>query len=150
MPPPPLPPDHTPTPPPPPPPPTHTHLPRLMELNLPNSSFSHSVSLPAILSGFFVFTCISSRDPTYERGSGDIWLIPRASLMLITLQRETPKILGYFSTMTQYFLWRTCRLVISSQLCIQASYEFLMKPEESARCHQTLFLLVEWEVAVGE
>ena len=29
-------------------------------------------------------TIVSSPDPTYERGSGDIWLIPRASLMLIT------------------------------------------------------------------
>ena len=31
---------------------------------------------------------VSSSDPTYERGSGDIWLIPRASLMLITFWIE--------------------------------------------------------------
>ena len=27
---------------------------------------------------------VSSPDPTYERESGDIWMIPWASLMLIT------------------------------------------------------------------
>ena len=31
---------------------------------------------------------VSSPDPIYERGSGDIRLIPRASLTLITFQRE--------------------------------------------------------------
>ena len=31
---------------------------------------------------------VSSPDPTYERGSGDIQLIPRVSLMLITFQRS--------------------------------------------------------------
>ena len=31
---------------------------------------------------------VSSPDPTYERGSGDIRLIPRASLTLITFWRE--------------------------------------------------------------
>ena len=64
---------------------------------------------------------VSSPDPTYKRGSGDIRLIPQASLMLITFRREsslhqshcrntictaTPEILGYFSTMTQHFFWR--------------------------------------------
>ena len=44
MPPPPPPPDHTPTPPPL-PPPTHPHLPRLMELNLPNPPLPHNVSI---------------------------------------------------------------------------------------------------------
>ena len=61
---------------------------------------------------------VSSPDPTYERGSGDIRLIPWASLTLITFWREifsanhfaekticsaTPETLGYFSTMTQHF-----------------------------------------------
>ena len=31
---------------------------------------------------------VSSPDPTYERGSGDIRLIPQASLTLITFWRE--------------------------------------------------------------
>ena len=31
---------------------------------------------------------VSSPDPTYKRGSGDIWLIPQASLTLITFWRE--------------------------------------------------------------
>ena len=48
----------------------------------------------------------------------------------------TPEILGYFSIMTQPFLVR--KLVISSQTMHTVSYEFLIKPEESAKCHQTL------------
>ena len=36
-------------------------------------------------------------------------------------------------------LFLACKLVISSQLAMPtASYEFLMKPKESAGCHQTL------------
>ena len=31
---------------------------------------------------------VSAPDTTYERGSGDIWLIPRASLTLITFRKE--------------------------------------------------------------
>ena len=64
---------------------------------------------------FGLYLVVSSPDPTYERGSGDIWLISQASLMLITFRTEislrqshcrkdncsaTPEILGYFSTMT--------------------------------------------------
>ena len=48
-----------------------------------------------------------------------------------TICSAAPEILGYFSTMTQHFL--ACKLIISSQL----SYEFSMKPKESAECHQT-------------
>ena len=69
----------------------------------------------------YTLSIVSCPDPTYERGSGDIRLIPRASLMLITFRREislhqsycrnticsaTPEILGYFGTMTQHFFWR--------------------------------------------
>jgi len=41
---------------------------------------SHMVGLPSKL--------VSSPDPTYKRGSGDIQLIPQVSLTLITFQRE--------------------------------------------------------------
>ena len=51
----------------------------------------------------------------------NLWLQHRKFLLL---QRDDPAL----------FLAR--KLVISSQLC--NSYEFLMKPEESADCHQTL------------
>ena len=58
---------------------------------------------------------VSSPDPTYERGSGDIWLIPRASLFsgekfrlrqshcMKTQSSATPEVFGYFSMMTQHF-----------------------------------------------
>ena len=58
---------------------------------------------------------VSSPDPTYERGSGDIRLIPRASLLSgekflsanhiaeKTICSATLEILGYFSMMTQHF-----------------------------------------------
>ena len=64
---------------------------------------------------------VSSSDPTYKRGSGDIGLIPQASLTLITFWREislcqshcriticsaTLEVLGCFGTMTQHFFWR--------------------------------------------
>ena len=42
----------------------------------------------------------------------------------------------WHSTFLALFL--ACKLVISSQLCLQQSYEFLMKPEESAGHHLTL------------
>jgi len=35
-----------------------------------------------------VSALVSSPDPTYDRGSGDIWLIPRVSLMLMKFWRE--------------------------------------------------------------
>ena len=63
-----------------------------------------SLSYPSLL---------SSSDPTYERGSGDIRLIPQALLMLTgekflsanhiaekTIYSATLEILSYFSTMT--------------------------------------------------
>ena len=37
---------------------------------------------------FGLYLVVSSPDPTYERGSGDIWLISQASLMLITFRTE--------------------------------------------------------------
>ena len=58
---------------------------------------------------------VSSPDPTYERGSSDIRLIPRASLLSgekylsanhiaeKKICSATPEILGFFSTMTQHF-----------------------------------------------
>ena len=52
---------------------------------------AHAQSLcwSALVTKTFVHsTIVSSPDPTYERGSGDIRLIPRASLMLITFWRE--------------------------------------------------------------
>ena len=81
---------------------------------------------------------VSSPDPTYERGSGDIRLIPRASLTLITFWREislrqshcrkhnlqcntgNPWLLRHDDT--ALFLAR--KLVISCQLCIQQAMNF--------------------------
>ena len=37
---------------------------------------------------FGLYLVVSSLDPTYKRGSGDIWLIPQASLTLITFWTE--------------------------------------------------------------
>ena len=56
--------------------------------------------------------------------------------MVITLE-----IIGYFSTMTQHFFGAE----ISYQFATMhtASYEFLMRPKESAECHQTLSSWVE-------
>ena len=81
---------------------------------------------------------VSSPDPTYKRGSGDIRLIPRASLTLITFWREislrqshcrkhnlqcntgNPWLLRHDDT--ALFLAR--KLVISCQLCIQQTMNF--------------------------
>jgi len=64
---------------------------------------------------------VSFPDPTYERGSGDIWLIPLVFINVDsgekflstnhiaekTICSATPEILGYFSTMTSTaFFWR--------------------------------------------
>ena len=75
-------------------------------------------------------------------------LIPWASLLLIisgekflsanniaenTICSATPEILGYFSMMTQHFFWHVNLFSV-----LNYTYsEFLMKPKESAGCHQT-------------
>ena len=45
-----------------------------------------------------------------------------------TICSATPEVLGYFSTFLAHEL-------------VTANYEFVMKPDESAECHQTLSLL---------
>ena len=67
---------------------------------------------------------VSSPDPTCESGSGDLRLIPQASLLSgekflsanhiaeNTICSATPEILGYFSMMTQHSFWAH-KLVIS-------------------------------------
>ena len=75
--------------------------------------------------------------------------IPWASLTLTTFGGEfsihqslhkaqpvfaTPEILGYFRTMTQdFFFWRVKLLTMHT-----TSHELIIKPKESAECHQTL------------
>ena len=81
----------------------------------------------------YIAWLVSSPDPTCERGSGDIRLIPRASLILITFWREISlhqshcrkdNLLCYTgnSWLLQYddtALFWAHKLVIGSQLCIQ-------------------------------
>ena len=51
-----------------------------------------------------------------------------------TIRSATPEILGFFNTMTQHFFGALSVL----NYMHTASYELLLKPKESARCHQTL------------
>ena len=90
--------------------------------------------------------------PPKKRGSGDIWLISLASLTLITFWREISlcqshcrkhnlwsqhrKVLATLARWHSTFLAR--KLVYQSSTMHTASYEFLMKPKESAGCRQTL------------
>ena len=81
---------------------------------------------------------VSSPDPTYERGSGGIRLIPQASLTLITFWREISLRQSHCrkhnlqcntgnSWLLQHddtALFLACKLVISSQLCIQKAMNF--------------------------
>ena len=91
-----------------------------------NQTLPSNSSRPRIVAAQSV---VSSPDPTYERGSGDLRLIPWASLMLIsgekclssnhiaenTICSATPEIFGYFSTMTQHFFGRVNCLVRMTQ-----------------------------------
>ena len=85
--------------------------------------------------------------PPKRRGSGDIWPIPQGSLLSRenffsstnhiaenTICSATPEILSYF-TMTHFLAYQFSTIHT-------ASYEFIVKPEESAECHQTLSLWV--------
>ena len=47
-----------------------------------------------------------------------------------------PEILDYFNAMTQHFFGAQISYQFATMHTV--SYEFLMKPEESAGCHQTL------------
>ena len=99
---------------------------------------------------FTSYPLVSSPDPTYERAR--VWWHPADSLGFInvdyflernfsppiTLQRtqsavQHRKFLATSSRWHSTFLAR--KLVLN---CATASYKFLMKPEESAGCHQTL------------
>ena len=70
---------------------------------------------------------VSSPDPTYERESGDIRLILRASLTLITFWREISENAEntICNTGNLWLLQHWCKkLVISSQLRIQQAINF--------------------------
>ena len=90
-----------------------------------------TLSIPSSLASKLV----SSPDPTYERGSGDI---PRASLILITLLREISFCQSHCREHNlQYNTGNSCllqhddtalflahKLVIGSQLCVQQAMNF--------------------------
>ena len=96
-------------------------------------------------------TSLVPRPHLRERGSGDIRQIPRASLKLITFWREISLRQSHCrkdnlqcytgnSWLLQHddtaLFWRVNQLSVLNYA--YSSYEFLMKPKESAGCHQTL------------
>ena len=92
------------------------------------------------------FRLVSSPDPTYERGSGDIRPIPWALLSLITFWREISlqrkqSVVQHQKSFATSARWRSTflgrKLVISLQLCIQQAMNF-NDPKELVECHQTL------------
>ena len=84
---------------------------------------------------------VSSPDPTYERGSCDIRLIPRASLTLITFWREILSTITLqticSATLATSARWHSTQLSVLNYA--YSKLWILMKPKESAGCHQTLF-----------
>ena len=74
---------------------------------------------------------VSSPDPTYKRGSGDIWPIPLASLTLITFWREISLRQSHcrkhnlqYNTGNPWILQHDDIALFSSQLCIQQAINF--------------------------
>ena len=69
------------------------------------------------------------------------YFLERDFSLPITLQK-TQSAVQHRKSLAASARWHStflaCKLVISFQLCIQQAYEFLIKPEESAGCHQIL------------
>ena len=100
---------------------------------------------------------VLSPDPTYGRGSGDIWPIPWLYYFLernfsppITLQKRQSIALHrkFLATSTRWHSTFLAHYRFSTMHT--ASYEFLMKPKESAGCHQTLSYTSYMQYAIGK